>query len=510
MAVVTAGTPGNEKQGTTEAARPSTGAPAIGLAELFQKCASQGGWSGAALEYLVEIRKILEDPSKSIKATMQYISDVAVAFLTPDKYAIVLVRDDDVANVQVLLSDAKFYAAFDAFKNESTLNGYKLLNIVSCNRFMFNRHAQMAEYITQAFMAQRDETIRGFNVDWFGNRYQINIDTEMANVRQFFEIHSPNPTISGDFGFIASIVDKSKESPYGQYQSATPMFGVTGYVEFIRNPRDGRFTPMVHVTDILSILASPKILALALPLIGDVFINRALWRQPLTALGKTDINIGNLIVDNGKPCEVKSEIDLRKLFNEYINEAILCVDVRSGHTSIPGFDLITRPADHDILASQIFEFLNLQPVKVEGIGENCSREIVGYIESSKTGKFSNIMDTRDVTYLWAVSKLKYSPKLEMLLARNDIDPIRRFDAIREIVGEVTPVYASITTLLYGNFIKQIAATLATKVLINNPQIVDMPSIDLTNLAAKSYQGGMPIFGQASPGNIVGAGYLRSF
>ena len=336
MAVVKAEDSGKSQENQGQNQNIGADAPvAIKLTEMFSRASSQGGWTGDAAEYLQSIRKILEDSSMPTKATMQYISDEAVAFSTADKNSVVLVRENDVINIQALVADAKFYNAKDAFYNAFPNN--KLSNIVSCNRFMFNRPNQMAAYITQSLVSPKDETIQNFSIDSFGDRYQITIDTEMSNVRQFFDIHSPNPTISGDFGFIASLVDKADQK-YNNFQSSTAMFGVTGYVEFIRHEGTGTFTPMVHVTDILSVLASPKILALALPLIGEIFIGRHLWRQPFTSIGKSEINIGNLIVDavNSKPYEVKSEVDFRKMFREYIGAPILCVDVRAGHAGIPG------------------------------------------------------------------------------------------------------------------------------------------------------------------------------
>lgn len=478
------------------------------LTDIFAKCSSQSGWAGDALAYLEQIRKQLEDTSRPITATMQYISDDAVAFTTDDNSSVVLVRESDIVNIPALVADAKLFNARNSFYNAFPSN--KLLNIVSVNRFMYTRPSQMAAYITQTLMAHKDESIANFNIDMFGNRYQIKFDTEFSNVRQFFDIHSPNPTICGNFGFIASLVDKA-DSRFNTFQDSTPMFGVTGYVEFIRSEGTGTFTPMVHITEILSVLASPKMLALALPITAEIFVNRGLWRQPFSVIGQSDLNLGNLLVDQTtqKPYEVKTDVDFRKMFREFIGKPILCMDVKAGHCSIPGLNKLSRPVEHGQIIADIYSFLNLPTTTIDrGIGENIFKEIIGVIETSKTSKFSNLMDTRDVTYLFAVSKLKYSPKLEYLLGRSESDPSKRFDMIRDIVGEVVPTHCSITTLLYGDFLQQIATAVAPKINVEMPFSAELPLIDVNAFADKAYQPGVPVFGATGPQSLIGGGYIR--
>lgn len=481
---------------------------ALRITDLLAKHSSQGVWSGDSQEYLQTIRKQLEDPSMSVKAAMTHLADNAVAFSTADRNSVVLVRENDVVNINELNADVKFLNAGEAFARKFPNN--KLVSMVSCNRFMYQRPAQMANYITQTLLAQTDDQIAGFNIDSFDDRFLVHIDTEMSNVRQFFDAHSPNPTVAGSFGFIASVSDK-QENRQGNFPRTTPMFGVTGYTEFNRNESTGQFTPIVHVTDILSVLASPKMLALALPLIAEVFINRQLWRQPFSIIGKdAGINIGNLIVDQAtqKPFEVKNDVDYRKMFRDWITAPLLGIDIRPGHTGIPGIGKLTRPAEHDALIKDIYTFLNVQTTGLhEAIGRCVFKEIVGVFETSKSTKFSDLMDTRDVTYLYAVSKLKWSQKLDYLLTRNDIDPVRRFENIRDIIGEITPTHSNITTILYGNFISQIGAIVANKIKFVMPSSGDVPNIDFSSLMDKAYQPGTNMFNQAGPSSLIGSSWV---
>lgn len=480
--------------------------PIFRLTDMFSRSAGQNGWVGEASEYLQAIRSRLEDSSAPVQASMQHISDMAVAFSTADKVSVVLVKEPDVVNVQALVNDVSLTNAKEAFY--SNLSGYKLLNIVLVNRFMLQRPQQMAAYITQIIMAEMDESIREFNIDSFGNRYHINIDTQFTNVRSFYEANSTTPVIGGEFGFIASLLDKNDPRNM-QFQQPVPMFAATGYVEFLRNP-DGTFTPVVHVADILSVVASTKILAIAIPLIADIFISRGLWRHQFSAVGKdADINIGNLMVGpDQKPIKAENDTDIKQMFNSWIKPPILAMDIRAGHAGIPSLTKITRALDHDLLIRDIFQFLNAAPGSIATVGQNIFKEITGVLESARTGKFANYIDTRDLTYLYAVAKLKYSPVLDYLLTRADLDPAKRFEKLCAIFQELHPTHASITTLLDGTFIAQIAALSASKFNVNIPMISEIQSIDMNIFAAKAYQPGVPLFGQTGPSNMVGNGFIR--
>lgn len=499
----------SENTGVNQTTTTTAGtASAVKLTDMFSRCASQSGWSGQSQNYLQTIRERIEDPSMPVKAKMHHIADDVVAFIS-DGNAVILVKDPDIVDIKALANDVKFYKAREAFLGMHP--NVTIANIISVNRFMYDRANQMIAYINQVLMSFNDEAINAFTVDSFSNQYQIHVDTDMANVRQFFDANATTPVICGDFGFIAQVSNTADRNQL--YQARTPMFGVTGYVEFIRNENQGVFTPLVHVTDILSVVPTPKILALALPLIAEVFIGRGLWRQPFTATGKTNINIGNLIVDPATsiPYEVKNEMDFRKMFREYIQPPILCVDVKFGSSSVLGITKLTRQSDHSLLINDFAKFIN-KPINVEGtgdiLGKNMFREIVGVLESTKSGKFNNLMDTRDLTYLSAVATLKWSPRIDALLTRSDIDPIRRFETIRDIAGEITPTHTSITTSLLGDFLMKIAKEVSAKVMVDIPMGTELPVIDVSDFERTAYQPGVNVFGQTSTGSTVGAGFMR--
>lgn len=498
----------NEDRGQTPGGGGDNAPKAYDIGEMFSRMSSQSSWSGEALEYLDNIRKILEDPSRTAKIEMKYLNDDAVAFSLKGE-SVVLVRESDIVNLPALAADAKMQQAKESFYKHFPSN--RLNNIVTVNRYMFNRSAQMASYITQTLVSRIDDAIKNFNIGSFNRRYRVVIDTEMSNVRQFFDAHSPSPVMCGDFGFIASLQDNTSQQIPGQHPSTTHMFAVTGYVEFILDERNNTFTPMVHVTDILSPLPSTKILALAFPLIGDIFIGRGLWRHPYTSIGKAEVNIGNLIIDPNtqKPLEVKTEFDMRKLFREYINEPILAFDTRAGHTTIPGLTKLTRTADHHLLATEINEFLMVDNSAPMGtVGQNVFREIVGVWEASKHSRFSNLMDTRDINYLNMVAKTKWSQQLEMLKTRYEVDPIKRWEFLCKLVGDLTPTHNSITTMIYGEFVQHIASVVANSIDVSVPSLTTVQSIDLSDIQQKAYHPGVPQFGPTGGSNMMGGGFMR--
>lgn len=493
---------------TAQSTIDQTDIGAFKLTDMFAQAAGQNGWVGEASDYLQAIRARLEDSSAPIRATMQQISDVAVAFSIGEKMSVVLVKEPDMVNLQALVQDINLINAREAFRTQ--MSGYKCLNIISVNRFMYSRPQQMASYITQTFMAETNDAIRDFNIDQFGSRFQVVIDSNFTNVRSFFDANSPSPVISGEFGFVASLIDKADPRNL-QFQQPVQMFGVTGNVEFIRHDQDGTFRPVVHVTDILSVVNSTKILAIAIPLIADTFISRGLWRQQYTAIGKdASINIGHLIVDaNQKPIRAENELEIKQMFNQWIKDPLLGIDVRAGHTSIPSLAMITRPSDHHMLIHDIFTFLNANPGNLDTVGKNMLKEITGVLESSRTGKFANYMDTRDLTYLYAVSKLQYSPALQYLLTRADVDPVKRFEKMCALFQELNPTHTSITTILDGKFVTDVANIAATKFSVNNPMINDIQFIDMNTFATDAYRPGIPVFGQSGgSSNMIGNGIFR--
>ena len=498
--------------GVGASAKKDISAPAIGRpTEMFSRLSSQGTWSGDAADYLEKIKKILIDPSKTIEVEMKYLSDDAVAFTT-DKLGVVLVRED-IPNIQMLVKDIRLFKAKESFYN--TYSDYRLLNIVTVNRYMFNRSSQMAAYINQLFMAILDPAAAEFNINSFNSQYKIVVDAEMANVRQFFDSYSPSPVVAGDFGFIANIAAANSENRYGAILDQNAMFAVTGNVEFIADERTSTFTPMVRVTDICSVLNSPKILALALPLIAEVLINRGLWKFPFTTLGAKDVNIGNLIVDpaspNQKLVEITNETGMRKFFQSYINAPILCVDIRAGHTNIPGLETITRPSDHNILLTDIAMFLGVNELPAV-VGENCFKEITGVFETSRSARAINLIDTRDINYLNLIAwhKVKaFDQKFEPLKTRYEVDPVKRWEMLGNMVGEITPCHSCITSIIYDEFVRAIAHIVASKVDIQLPGLASQQAMSLAGIADKAFTAGVPMFG-TSQGINIGGGFLRYF
>lgn len=475
----------------------------VNLSDIFQLSHSSS-WTGSASEYLQNIRKILEDSASIVRAQMVTLTDTAVAFISGNN-AIVLVRESDIANLQSISNETLLMIASESIKTK--LVGKNVLNIISVNKTMFNRPEQMASHLMQIFAGQ-SESVNQFNLRSFNanNRWVINIDDNMTNVRQFFDNNSPYPAICGSFGFVASLVDKQSRN-FNTVQQPRPMFGITGYNDFIRDNTTGKFVPMVHITDILSVLPASKMLALVLPLVADVVISRGLWSQQFTALGADGINIGNLINDTekGKPWEVKSDADLRDMFRNFICPPILCIDVKSGGADIPGLYRIVRPTDHRSLIEDIYGFVGETPDFSIPISQNIYKEIVGIFEITKN-KFQDVMDIRDMTYLYAISKSKYSPALEYLLTRNDLDPIRRFEHLRNLIGgDVIPTHLSITAILNGRFLNEIAKVVARNISVEFQNAREIP-IDINRFMDQAFQPGMSIFGQNNAGSVLGGNW----
>lgn len=480
---------------------------AVNLGSLMSRYGSSGAWTADATEYVQKIRDILEDPSYPIKITVKRISNNSIAF-TSGGFSIVLLLDIDIINnMHEMLGDVKLFKAAKDYK-EMFSEG-RLLNIVTVNRYMFSRYSQMANYISNSLEARSDKAINDLTINSFTNQYRLVIDTDLGNVKQFFEAYSPSGITCADFGFVASLIDNNEVQ--NKFHQPIPMFGVTGYVEFVRDDQTGMFTPIVHATEIISALPSSKIMALAMPLIAEMFIKHGLWKQPFTAMGKTDLNIGHLVIgDDQKPCEVKNDKDFRDLFREYIEHPYLCIDVMAGQASVPGIERLISTDQHSSLKADMAEFLGVDVSTFQcGIAENVFREIIGITETGKDISTTGIMDTRDINYLFAVSKLGYSAKVEQLQYRID-DPIRRFEMLKDMINtEILPTHNAVTCLIDGEFIRQMSSIVANKIDIQFPSSTDMPTINIGGFADRAYQPSVNLFTpNSSTTNWSAGGYLN--
>jgi len=489
---------GNPVSGTINE-RPA--APTIG--DIMSIHGIRGGQSQEASEYIDRIKKAVQAFTTTEKVQVRRLgNDENITVFTVGKDSVILRTDSEVvSNLNELLVEADLQRVYKEFKAIYPEN--QLINIIACNKYMYGKASQMTTYIKELLHTRNSEFIKNFTVKSFTRKYKLEIDTDVTAVKQYLEMNSPNATRTVDFGFTASVVDNEQDSS-GGYQKREPIFAVSGYVDFVEIAQSSgyiagfstgpsRFQPIIHVTDICSTIVSSKILALAIPLAAEIFVNRELWKTPFLTLGRTDINIGNLLLDPEKntPYKAKTATDIARTFTN-IEPPLFTVDVISGAAGLPGLNRFTNPDRHHLISQDIADFLDtdergILPSDGKAVSYNVDREIVGIVESAKGLKGASLLDTRDISYLFATSLLGYSDKIRHLM-RGSSDPIAKYELIKEIIGEVIPTGLNTIALINGDFITKIAVIISSKIDIVLPTNNTAQQIDISKYTDLTYNG----------------------
>ena len=479
-------------EGTTHARHP-----AVGIASMVRRYSNEGILDAAASDYLQNVRKVLEDPAHTLQIKTTKLSDNTFAF-SSGKYSVVMMIDTALsAQYGELIREVSLNEASRAFR-ESFGKEQHLINIICINKFSYNKYPQAAAYITRTLSAKVDKGVANFTVSDFTSQFVLNIDTDTVTVRNFMEQHSPNAVSCNSFGFVANLGQQSQARP-GQTQNldnVQPFFGVTSYVEFIREPAmpgtPVKFTPVIHITEIVSVIPTAEILSMAIPIAAEVFITNGLWKQPFINLNdKNGINIGNLIMDaNKKPWRATSELELVEFFQKHIGAPLLCLDIIGGTASIPGIQKFAKDQFHASLVSDLSRFLETDPHQFQmPIAKTIFSEVTGIAEVSRDLSPTGLIDSRELNYLFAVAKIGHNQSVEKLKYRFP-DPGSRMENIRESMGiPVTPLGYGLSCMLTGRFVQTCSAAIASKMNIVMPTSSLIPSISLTGMSNQNYSNG---------------------
>lgn len=146
------------------------------------------------------------------------------------------------------------------------------------------------------------------------------------------------------------MVDYERQQYFGQAIEDRSLVGVVGgYVEFVRDtsaPMTYRYFPVVHITEIKSVIPSEKLLPMFIVLAMRKWMLNHGWadqynRLSMTSLSGTPVSLGSLVPDDNSPTKrwvLQTPSDVQTCLNECMNPAILAIDVTDGRARIPGID----------------------------------------------------------------------------------------------------------------------------------------------------------------------------
>lgn len=486
---------------STQSTQDSTGritTPPI--ATLLEQFSSEGVLDANAAEYVGFIRKTLEDKAHPIPITTRKLRDNVLAFVSGE-HAIILVIDNNSGTLYDITNGTAISDANNVFKMECPeLN---LVNIVSVGVESFAKYPQMAAYITRTLMAQ----VKGIelNKEQIAKNHKLVIDTDLVNVKRFVEQNSPHGVNCVEFGFIAKIV-AANETNFSSANSANgkDFFAVAGYVEFIKsNDIPGsqmRFTPLVHISEIISAIPVKDILPLAISTAAEVFIGADSWKQAVMKFDKKGPNIGNLITVDNKPWRVNNAMELSEFFQKYVDPPRLCIDYVMGKANIPGLGRFTSNAQFGAIKADFGKFLGIDPNSLSEPSTYLFSEIVGIADSIDSTLSNTSMDSRLISYMKIINKVGSNASVNKLLFRST-DTLSRFNLHKDELGiNVIPTNVSYVACLQGDFVRGCSAALSgIRPII--PNYINSQSVSLGNIQNYSTAGAFTISNVQSNSNM---------
>lgn len=469
--------------------RPSDERTAPRITTMLNDYAMSSGLSSDAMAYVEEIRKILSDSARrrSVIEMKQLNQPNGSVLFYQGTVGIVLTFSEAIRGVDPAAPKASTNVTAAMACRRLMGDDFKLLNIVIVDRYSYDRAVHMANYISVNIEAVTDKNISEFVIDDLV-KSRFTIDNEVTNVQRFLNDNSPHsiPT-RADIGFTLNMkVENPDYNQMGPGQRRpdhyVPIMGCGAYVEIIKRADDYqggtvRFQPIVHITEITSVIPMVKILPIIISVAADIFIVKGLWKNQFAYFEEDKPNLGNLIVhpETGKPWFAKSVKEREEFIQSYVDKPALAIDVVEGRCRIPGIEKYANPANAADIIRDYSDFIGLE-IPMDNVP--CKRvysEIVGIVAQG-----SKRVDSRCVDYLTTVPYMQTNPRLVELLNRNN-ESMSRADLIQDIMSEFDRLYVNhvciFNTQLIEALSSEIGRMLNLMVSFDTLNTIDMGYID---------------------------------
>lgn len=210
---------------------------------------------------------------------------------------------------------------------------------------------------------------------------KFRITTNSHSVRSALEALSPHRIPSRvDFGVVIEILNETdsefrpRSRNNDDRNSDYRTIGVVGgYTDFIKTytgrGREARPQPVIHITEILSLVPTLKMLPVFLVMALDYCYNQNGWRAPFAQFGPNSPNLGNLFFNDetGKPEVVNSLDVLRGLCDSELEEPLVVVDITPGRVSLPGLWLMADPRTQENVVAHLADFFGSKNILSNGL-----------------------------------------------------------------------------------------------------------------------------------------------
>lgn len=357
----------------------------------------------------------------------------------------------------------------------------------------YNRKAQMADHINNCILGMDFPGEFRLVLNSFNKSQQFVVNTDPQVVRAEMNRLSPHsiPT-RDDIGAVVQLAIPKKKgtlisndpndidlktvlvmSGYTNINMlASPMFGAQVGVNMPQS--NVQFMPTVCLTSIMSAIASPSILGMALCVAAEALIVQNGWVNPYTSLAQDAPNLGNLTIDpkTNKPFNLKPE-DVKSFLNSYFCPAFLAIDITDGRARIPGIDNFAFNLDSAL--EGIAKFTGV-PLQVNQAVKLMTKEYIGLatVEGGKT------VDTRALDFLKIVKASPDIPRLLPLL-NPPVRPDTRLDELRNFYTDIKPMYSNVRVTLAAELVLFIASKLSGVLNINFKGAQPLGTINLASI-----------------------------
>jgi len=457
----------------------------------------EGSLSQDALKYITSIRAILEDPTSQFKvATVKLGMENCFMFKHNDNHSVVLIFNDimmpDIYSVG--RNELVVSAIMAAKKADTTTN---VLNAIVVTKHDYEKHNQMADYILSALRVYATGDVSVINLASF-NSESIAIETNIDVVQNYIKSRDPSGIPARcDIGFICYKQQQNSLMGGGgrndqHNASKKPLFAVSGYTEFVPDTTIGgkvKFTPVVHISNIVTRLLFPGIIPLAISVAAEVFLSWQVWQLPYKRIKKGSVNIGNLAIDgkDGKPKMVTNEKELNYMFMEQMTAPALVLDVVEGRPRIPALAMF-NPGSANELSDLFKKFLCIESdghLDVLNTSQMIA-SLIGTCQASNIVPNTDTIDTRYIDYLNVVNQIGYDDITATLFMKYGLDILKKTEIIKAVTSESDFTNLCNEMQIDGGFLQMVVENIAQFVKIINPMNDGIRRVDIQGLNRSTY------------------------
>lgn len=358
----------------------------------------------------------------------------------------------------------------------------------------YKKSKQMATYIAGCFKTHAGSTRIADRESFRGAK--LSITTSLEAVRNFVAQNSPHAVPArDDYGILVYLnIPTAKKDQTGRtIEEVKPIMAITGYTRFLSPMQTGvgKNVPIATVTDIVSVIPSRFMLALALPLAVDAFVMQGMLYNPYRNFMQKDApNLGHLFTDAATG-QLDSVKDIAK-FNQYLQQGFTApffgIDITEGRARLIGLDQYVHDLTHAV--ADLSNFLHTEQNKLDltqapATCINPFFNFTGTINENGVKK-----DSRVVDYLKLIAVSPNVAEYSRFLQQDIRNPEAQLNDIMTIYSPDTVESLYITTSIVFNapLINAIGAAIRELVVIG----YDQPQNTMLNL--------QPLLAQNTLGN----------